>query len=51
MSKTKRDKKKAPRNPIKVAMDLRYGTQVTTHKSGERRAKDARAKKRDFQED
>lgn len=51
MSKSKRDKRKAPRNPIKVAMDLRYGTQQTTHQSGERRAKDRRAKARDMQED
>jgi hypothetical protein len=50
MSK-KKNAKKAPRNPIKVAMDLRYGRQVTTHKSGERRAKDSRAKARDMHEE
>jgi hypothetical protein len=46
-----KSKKKVQRNPIKVAMDLRYGRQVTTHKSGERRSKDQRAKDRDFQRD
>ncbi len=35
--------KKAPRNPIKVAMDLRYGTMATTMRDRrKRRAKDAR---------
>lgn len=50
MSK-KKNAKKAPRNPIAVAMRMRYSNQVTTHKSGERREKDARAKARDMQED
>ncbi len=50
MSK-KKNAKKAPRNPIAVAMRMRYSNQVTTHKSGERRAKDQRSKDRDFQRD
>jgi hypothetical protein len=34
---------KALRNPVKVAMDLRYGRTRTTHKHrNDRRAKDAR---------
>lgn len=41
MSKTKT--KSAPRNPIKVAMDLRYGRTNTAHRhKNDRRAKDAR---------
>jgi hypothetical protein len=51
MSKSKRDANKSHRNPIKVAMDLRYGKQVTTHRSGERRPKDQRAKNREMHED
>lgn len=50
MSK-KKNAKKAPRNPIAVAMRMRYSNQVTRHKAGERREKDARAKARDMQED
>ena len=50
MSK-KKSAKKVPRNPIAVAMRMRYSNTVTTHKSGERREKDARAKKRDMHED
>lgn len=50
MSK-KKNAKAAPRNPIAVAMRMRYSNQVTTHKSGERREKDARAKKRDMQDE
>mgnify|MGYP001616681808 CR=1 FL=1 len=41
MSKTKT--KSAPRNPIKVAMDLRYGRTNTAHRhKNDRRAKAAR---------
>ena len=49
MSKSK--KKSPPRNPIAVAMRMRYSNQVTTHKAGERRSKDQRAKARDMHED
>lgn len=39
----KSTKNKAPRNPIKVAMDLRYGTTNTTHRHrSDRRPKDAK---------
>jgi len=49
MSKSK--KKSAPRNPIAVAMRMRYSNQVTTHKAGERRPKDARRKRDEMHED
>jgi hypothetical protein len=49
MSKSKKARK--TRNPIAVAMRARYGNQVTTHKSGERRPKDQRAKARDMHEE
>lgn len=40
---TKKTSQKAPRNPIKVAMDLRYGRTNTAHRhKNDRRAKDAR---------
>ena len=48
MSKSKKARK-SPRNPIAVAMNMRYGNQVTTHKAGERRPKDQRSKDRDMQ--
>jgi hypothetical protein len=47
MSKSKKARK--VRNPIAVAMVARYGKQVTTHASGERRPNDRRAKDRDMQ--
>lgn len=39
----KSTKTPAPRNPVKVAMDLRYGRTNTTHRhKNDRRSKDAR---------
>lgn len=51
MGKSRNDARKAHRNPIKVAMDMRYGRQNTTHKAGERRPKDKRARERAYQMD
>jgi hypothetical protein len=50
MSKSKITKK-VPRNPIAVAMRMRYSNTVTTHKSGERRPKDARRQRAEMHED
>lgn len=43
MAHTNKDSKDAPRNPIAVAMNKRYGnTQTTMRDRRDRRAKDAR---------